>query len=228
MKKVMILFIVLIIVTGCGKKELYCEEGILKDNNCEISFTEEASLSCAKGYKLKNGKCIKTETKNATKVKTCKDGYNLGGSICLSIKSYEKETIKKCVLPNGVKKTTYEMADGSAKISNKAYEESGKCFYHICEKKDESGKCLNINIKEIPYKKETICSAGMMEVDGRCYKTSKVKTAYVCYEGTLSKKKCKITKNSNVIAKCREGYTYNRSKKLCEKIITEEPLERTI
>lgn len=220
MKNLFIGLSLILLLSGCGqeKEEYFCEKGTLKDNRCEIVTKADATFSCQKGYTLKENKCEKKETKDATKTKTCADGYNLGGSICLSIKSYDKVTNKICKLPNGVIEETYEMVDGSGKISNKAYEENGKCFYTVCTKMDGNGKCLTIDTKEIPYQEETVCGNGMMEVNNRCYKTSKVKNTYVCYEGTLKNKKCTITTQINAIAKCEEEFTYNNKTGKCEKI----------
>ena len=227
MKKIMIGLSLVFILTGCDKEKqiaYYCEEGTLKNKKCEVITTEEANITCKKGYTLKKDKCTKTKEEKATATKTCSDGYNLGGSVCLSIKSYKKITNKKCVLPTGISEQTIEMADGSGKFNTNAYVENNKCLYTTCTSFNEEGKCLAMETKETSFKDETVCENGMMEVSGRCYKTSKVKTTYVCYEGKLKKQKCQITTEIPVTVKCSTDYTYNSQTKQCEKVTVTEAL----
>ncbi len=230
MKKVLNILVCCMLVlslAGCGTKEAsdnkengkeyYCEEGNLNGTVCEIIATEDAVETCDKDYKLTDGKCVKTTTKDAKATKSCSDGYTLNGSTCVSDKTYDKVTTKECVLPK-------DLADEG--FSKGSLNEEGKCSTSACAKYRD-GECIDGAIDEYDPTTVTACPSGTKEIDGKCYKTSKVKTTYTCSEGKLSGSKCTITDSKEVTNTCKtDGFTYNAESKQCEKVTTTEALKK--
>ena len=230
MKKVLNIFVCCLLVltlSGCGtkeasenketKKEYYCEEGNLNGTVCEIIATEDAVETCDKDYKLTDGKCVKTTTIDAKATKSCSDGYTLKDNACVGDKTYDKLTTKECVLPKDLKD------EGFTKGS---LNEEGKCSTSMCVKYRDD-VCMDGVIEEYDPTTVNACPSGTKEIDGKCYKTSNVKSAYTCSEGKLNGKKCTITETKEVTNACKtEGFTYNAESKQCEKVTTTEALEK--
>lgn len=101
LKKVGLLFTLLILLTSCGNKELQCDEGMVaKDNKC-VKYVEsrerKVTYSCNKGNIDKDNNCLYIEEKEAKLENGCEDGYTLEDGKCL--KNIETDTIniKYCV-----------------------------------------------------------------------------------------------------------------------------------
>ncbi len=214
-------------ITGCGsneakeakedQKEYYCETGTLKGKNCETVETEESVATCEDDYKLTDGKCVKTTTIKAAATKTCSDGYTLNGGTCVSNEATEKVATQECILPQDL------AAEGFTKGS---LNDEGKCSTSMCVKyRDDI--CMDGVIEEYEPTTVNACPSGTKEIDGKCYKTSTVKTTYTCKEGKLSGSKCTITDTKEVTNTCKtDGFTYNAESKQCEKITTTKALEK--
>ncbi len=238
MKKVLSILlcgVLALTITGCGsneakeakedQKDYYCETGTLKGQNCETVETEEAVATCEDDYKLTDGKCVKTTTANATATKTCSEGFTLSGNNCLSNETYDKVTTQECRLPKEFDIGEYTDIDGKTS-KNTVYEENGECWYSACTHWYE-GKCDGGEINRTEYTTVTACPSDTKEIDGKCYKTSTVKTTYTCKEGKLSGSKCTITDTKDVTNTCKTaGFTYNTESKRCEKITTTKALEK--
>ena len=247
MKKGFILIVLLLLLVGCGEKKespstnnanntvtdssttetnknLYCEEGTLKDGKCEIVLTAEGTSKCESGYTLKDGKCTKTENVNAKATKTCDKDYTLSGSTCVSTKTYDKVTTKKCVLPAKYDIGEYENIDGK-KTTNSAYVKDGECWYNACTHWYD-GKCDGGEFNRTEYTTITSCPSGTKEISGKCKKTATPKTTYSCEDGTLNKNKCTVTKEIDPTVTCENEYTYNNETKQCEKINIVEAQEK--
>lgn len=230
MKKVLSIFlggILVLTITGCGneaaseskepKKEYYCETGTLKGENCEIVETEKVIQTCDKDYKLTDGKCKKTTTTKAKATKTCSDGYTLSGSNCLS-----KETVDKILEYYCVESYTQHQ-ESNGWYYQALRVENDSCVIKICKDGPNKG-CYETSAEA---KGRLICPSGTKEVNGKCYKTSKVKTTYTCEKGKLNGSKCTITDTKEVTNTCKtEGFTYNIESKQCEKVTTTKALEK--
>lgn len=227
MKKIINILIGIMLVltmSGCGNKEAsekkantkeyYCETGTLNGENCEIVETEEAIQACDKDYKLTDGKCVKTTTEKAKATKTCSNGYELKNDSCLSKEGTDRDLVPAC--RGGItNKFSYDKERNYYYRSVRA--EDHKCIVQICKTAD--GKDCYEDYVEPIY--ELACPSGTKEVSGKCYKTSKVKTTYTCEKGKLSGSKCTITDTKNVTNTCQtEGFTYNATSKVCEKVTT--------
>ena len=220
--------VLVLTLAGCGEtkealvdeKEYYCEEGTLKGQNCEVVETEEAESTCEDGYKITDGKCVKTTSVKATATKTCSDGYELKNGSCLSKTGVDRELVPAC--RGGIQeKFNYDPDRNYYYRSVRA--EDHKCIVQICQNADGTD-CYEDYVEPI-Y--ELGCENGMKEVDGKCYKTSNVKTTYTCKEGKLSGSKCTITDTKDVTNTCKTaGFTYNTENKQCEKVTTTKALEK--
>lgn len=224
-----ILLCALLVLTlsGCGeekvneekenKKEYYCETGTLKGENCEVVETEEVTLTCEKDYKLTDGKCVKTTSTNATAKKSCSDGYTLSGSTCISQSTVEKQLEKYCVESYTQHQETNGWYYQALRVENEA------CLIRICKDGPTEG-CYETYAEA---KGRLVCPSGTTEVDGKCHKTSKVKTTYSCSKGKLNGTKCNVTDTKDATNTCKtEGFTYNTEAKQCEKITTTKALEK--
>ena len=243
-KRSLILIITLLLLVGCGdkkeapandntvngsastetEKNLYCEEGTLKDGKCEIVLTTEGTSTCESGYTLKDGKCTKTETVNAKSTKTCDKDYTLSGSTCISTKTYNKETKKVCELTKEFDRGSYKWVDGQT-MKSTAFVEDGKCQNSTCSR-FKDGVCVEGVIGEVEFTEKKVCPSGTKEINGKCYKTATPKTTYSCTEGKLSKNKCTVTKEVEPTVTCENEYTYNSETKQCEKINIVEAQEK--
>ena len=105
MKRIILLFISILFITGCTKeeKQLVCEKGNLINGKCEIVESIDVSLKCREGYTLneETKKCENTITIAAKQVSKCPDGYFIGSDLwCFSEKEYPKEVKLNCTSPN--------------------------------------------------------------------------------------------------------------------------------
>ncbi len=230
MKKVLYILLssmLVLTMTGCGnentkkenvkQKEYYCEEGTLKGENCEVTETEEAVQTCNDGYKLTDGKCVKTTTTNAKATKSCSSGYTLSGSSCISKQASQKVIEHYCVQSYTQQKESNGWYYQALRVENSS------CVIRICRK----GPNEDCYVTNAEAKGRLVCPSGTKEIDGKCYKTSKVKTTYSCSEGKLNGSKCTVTDTQEATYTCKtEGYTYNSTSKQCEKITSTKALEK--
>ncbi len=244
-KKSIILIIILLLLIGCGdkkesssntdntptgsstpetNKQLYCEEGTLKDDKCEIVLTTEGTTKCETDYALKDGKCTKTETLAAKSTKTCDKDYTLSGNICISTETYDKETQKVCELTKEYDRGSYKWVNGE-EMESSAFVDEGKCYNSACSR-FKDGVCVDIVVAEVSFIDKQTCQSGTKEVNGQCHKTATPKTTYTCEEGTLNNNKCTITKEVDPTITCENEYTYNSETKQCEKINIVEAQEK--
>ena len=223
---ILLVGMVVLTLSACGntenvnkevQKEYYCEEGTLNGQTCEVVATEEVSQTCDEGYKLTDGKCVKTTTTNAKATKSCSEGYTLSGSTCLSKKTVEKVIEKYCVESY----TQHQESNGWYYQALRV--ENGGCVIRICKDGPTEG-CYETTAEA---KGRLVCPSGTKEVNNKCYKTSKVKTTYSCDAGKLNGSKCTITDTKEVTNTCQtKGFTYNETTKNCEKVTTTQALEK--
>lgn len=208
-------------ITGCGNKDeknivLYCDEGTLKDDKCEIVSTMEAIPSCEEGYTLESDTCTKVEKTDAKATKSCNSGYKLSGSTCISNTATEKEISYYC----NESSTMTQHDNGWWYQALKA--EKGVCYLKICQEGKNKG-CYETTAEAFS---KLVCPSNTKEINGKCYKTTSIKTEYSCSEGKLNGSKCEITKTSEIINNCEDGYTYNNESKLCEQITIVDAKEK--
>ncbi len=197
--------------TKANEKEYYCEEGTLKGENCEVVATEEAIIECEEGFKVTDGKCVKTTTTNAKANKSCATGYELKGDMCLSTTDTKQPGFD------------YECME-----SYTQHQESNGYYYQAVGVKD--GACIiricrqgpNEDCYETPAEAKSIakCEDGYtLGNDFKCHKSVKVITTYSCTKGELEGSKCVETETGTATKKCSsEEYTYNEKSDSCEKV----------
>lgn len=231
-KRVSIIMIIILILclTACDSKEqnqkipeYYCQEGSLKNNNCEISLSEEPIQLCESGYNLKDGQCQKEEIIDAEEATTCEDGYKLtSDNKCISKKTYAKIKTQSCELPSNIKQGTIRVLENGSIItsSNEAYIKNGLCYTRIWQ---DYNAALNAYYNEVISATEltttSSCPDGTEEIKGKCYKVSTIENGYICEKGELKKNKCYINDIKKTYNSCdNEGFIYNKESKKCEKI----------
>ena len=221
LRSIVAMLLMVLLLAGCGdekkeeksnaetNKELYCEEGTLKDGKCEVVLVADATYTCENGYTLTDGSCVKTETKAATSSKTCASGYTLSGNQCVSNEDVAKNKIQVCELPSNLK-----TADG------KYYTEEidGHCVVMQCVS-FEGKTCMESGTyDDIPYTVNETCPSGTKEINGKCKKTATPTNGYTCEKGELSGKNCIIETTVDATGSCEDDYSYNNETKMCEKI----------
>lgn len=228
-KLIIILFLVMLLV-GCGEKKedsvsgdtsknLYCEEGTLKDGKCEVIVAVDAKLTCETGYSLKDSACTKTETKSATSAKTCASGYTLSGNQCVSDADTAKTKTQVCEWPKDYPQQPRKNSTDQAVVKN------GKCILEICDTREE-GVCMVGESPEIPFTTKESCPSGTKEINGKCKKTATPTTGYTCEVGELNGKDCIINDIKEPTGTCEDDYLYNATTKMCEKINLVEAKEK--
>ena len=189
--------ILIISITGCKskneekavEKNYYCEEGILKGNNCEIAMTEDAIQVCDDGYQMIEGKCIKNEIIDAKKATTCEEGFTLNNNKCISNKAYDKIETRNCILPPDLDKGPINVYENGHIIpsSNQAYEKDGICYITVWKNYNQT--------LDVYYDKETsqtdfilttTCPTDTEEINGKCYKITNIQDGYTCEKGELN------------------------------------------
>lgn len=223
MKKTLLLCGLLIILTGCGEKELYCEKGTLKDGKCEITNTSTPKYSCEDGYTLDGTTCVHKEDTEAVETKSCNDGYTLKGDTCVSDKSYSKVTVQVCEIP-----TNYISPTGVyERLEDATIAQDNKCYLTVCNSvNSETKECTFGRVEEIPFTPRKVCPTGTSEILGKCKKSAAPKLSYSCDEGELDSKTCHITRLLDANASCPSGYNFNKDTKKCENVTTKEAQER--
>lgn len=206
------IIILLILMTGCGKK-LSCEDGyILKEKSCYKEIENKVATevyTCEDGYTLKedNSKCEKTETVAAKKQYSCNNGYNLSGDKCLGVSTINATPTYSC--PNGGtlsgSKCVQRVADTQA-LKSRYY-----CPYdHLTL---EGKICYS---EPIPSNVECQDS---IKIGNRCAVNAIFE--YYCVRGEqVSNSICMVTVSTqaNVSYSCQSGYTLNGTK--CSKNVS--------
>lgn len=213
-------------VVGCGSKkdltsekeeQYYCEKGTLKGKDCEIVESEEAMLSCSDGYELNEKKCVKTTTTNAKVNQSCSEGYTLSGNTCVSKQDVAKKLENYCV------ESYTQHQEDNGWYYQALRVEGYSCVIRICTDGPTKG-CYETTAEA---KGRLVCPSGTKEINGKCYKTSKVKTTYSCDTGDLSGSKCNISDIKEPTNICKtDGYVYNDTTKQCEKITNVKALKK--
>lgn len=160
MKKLLLFFITILILTGCNKT-YYCPDGYNEtDKYCEKEKEKEPEkkLSCKYGYSLKDDKCY-YETKTVASLKyVCPNGYTLNGSTC--------------------KKTGGTVTD---KCGKNHVEVNGYCFsdiqasqtYDCVGGTKEGSYCIEVVYTEPTV--EYLCESGYNLIDNKCIKKERIK-----------------------------------------------------
>lgn len=210
LKNYFIFILLLLIVTGCGKKEksFYCDEGTLKNDKCETVISMDATTSCDEGYELKDNTCVKEEKTDAKSTTKCDSGYELKNGTCVSKTATDKVIEHYCVESYTQHKESNGWYYQALRVENSA------CILRICK----SGPNKDCYEAPAEAKGRLVCPKNTKEISGKCYKTATPKTTYSCENGTLDGKKCVITTTKETNKNCEENYTYNETTTKCEKI----------
>lgn len=214
MKKILKLsyiMILLILITGCGKK-LSCEDGYtLKDKACYKEIENKVATevyTCKDGYTLKedNSKCEKTETVDAIKQYSCNNGYNLSGDKCLGVSTINATPTYSC--PNGGTLSGSKCVQRVADIQALSYR-------YYCSMGMLSGtKCLFT-----PGPATGRCPAGTIQIDSNTCSRDALKE-YYCLRGEKIGSMCyvDVATSADVSYSCQSGYTLNGS--ICSKSVS--------
>ena len=207
------IIVLLILITGCGKK-LSCEDGyILKEKSCYKEIENKVATevyTCEDGYTLKedNSKCEKIETVDAKKQYSCNNGYNLSGDKCLGVSTINATPTYSC--PNG------GTLSGSKCVQRVADTEA-LMYGYVCP---EGTKKNNLECYYTKYPNET-CRDGFTESGGGYSCTKWATKGYYCVRGEqVSNSLCMVTVSTqaNVSYSCQSGYTLNGTK--CSKNVS--------
>jgi len=159
LKKIIILFLLLFILSSCSQKEiiieLYCDEGELYGSRCKLVENMIPEITCPKDfpYNEKTKKCESVISIPAPGKYTCKEGYTLTNGKCISDKTYDKVNNKCPVdtsLYNGeckeIKYRNYEYYCPTGRLNDKK-----------CELVDEKSPEIACPTDYTPNKKELTC-----------------------------------------------------------------------
>ena len=221
-KRIIILFILSIFLTSCGKKTEYiCDQGELVDGICKVTEIVDAKILCPTGYSFnkEKGKCANTMTIAAKTVNKCSKGYVIGNEKwCISEKKYDLVVTRTC--------ESDRIKEGDT-LSSTYIAKSNLCYEKICIEKSEDGKeCLKYEEKNIPYKTKKTCpEKGMSKWEGYCRKVSWMYIDTSCEVGELVKDKCVIENLTDASISCEEGYSLREDYK-CQKISYKEPIKK--
>lgn len=215
MKKVIVILIAILFITGCGNKENFeCPpEGKIEEGHCKINAEEYAAnkgFTCEESHRLEEDHCILEDIKEPIKKYSCENGLTLDGDKCTG-------TISKKV------STTYSCSEGTLKgtkcvTKTLIGDATTNCNKYSDPKTMKDGKCY--------LGKPTLgdgCATGDTKIGDWCYNLNEPKDpGYSCAKGTLEGTKCYSTKEVAAEAnkKCESGYTLNGDK--CIKTITNE------
>ncbi len=220
--KIYLLIIISLILVGCGKEVLVCEQGELKDGVCEVVELKDANILCPSGYTFnaEKGKCVSTMTIAAKTVNKCSKGYVIGNEKwCISEKKYEMVINRVC--------ESDRIKEGDT-LSSTYIAKSNLCFEKICVEKSEDGKeCLKYEENNIPYTTKKTCpEKGMSKWEGYCRKIAWMYIDTSCEVGELVGNKCVIENLTDASISCEEGYGLTEDYK-CQKISYQEPIMKT-
>ncbi len=248
MKKIVIVIIILLCVTGC--KKYTCPDGYeLNGKECYADVEEDAIIkqTCEDGYKLDKNVCKKETVVESKKIESCLKGYEKDNDICILVST--KNANKKTWCEKGTNKNgaCYTFSVTDAKVLGKycpdGYNTEGNRCYKKTKTKAQKDAYGILK-----------CPSGQTLELGYCIKktyTDKV-NSYICTTGTLKGTKCEITtwagmpkveyscpKGYNLIGikcsktdvkgviinyKCEKGFELDKNNK-CKKITTVSPKE---
>ena len=221
MKRIILLFIFILFITGCNKeeKQLVCEKGNLINGKCEIVESIDVSLKCREGYTLneETKKCENTITIAAKQVSKCPDGYFIGSDLwCFSEKEYPKEVKLNCTSPN--------IKDDD--LFSTTYVKDNVCYEKLCITISEDGtSCTEFKETVLDAKVEESCPDGTKNDDGICRKKYWMDRKYSCELGEMVGKECIIKDEIEQDAYCDNNeYKLNEEKNSCEKKVYETPI----
>ena len=168
----------------------YNRNGTKCTKQTSTNATPKTTYSCSSGYTLNGTKCTKKTTSNATPKTTysCPAGYTLNGTKCT-----------KSTSVGGTPKTTYSCPSGYTLNGTKCTKSTSTPGTPKTTYSCPSGYTLN----------GTKCiTGGSKEVEPIIEKN------YVCKEGVLEDKKCRITTKAEekTVYSCPSGYTLNGTK----------------
>lgn len=105
MKKVLLLLLLAIIVTGCGEEkvinitiEQYCENGTPENGQCKVVTSIPAETGCPEGFPLnpESKYCERVISTIAERYVTCDPGFTLVSGKCISDETYPKNEQGRC------------------------------------------------------------------------------------------------------------------------------------
>ncbi len=216
MKKVFLLVLLTLLLSGCGKKTLECPTGTLVDGVCKVVEYSDVVFGCKDGFNFneETKKCENIMVIDAKKVSKCPEGYEIWNNYwCYGPDEFEIVKKKECISKN--------ISDDD-KLST-TYEKDNKCFEKICTKPSEDGKtCEEFKEKQIKYTtKDTCPEKNMIIREGVCRKKAWYTSKYSCEIGELDGTKCTIKTEEEVNYSCVGGYNLTDDKK-CEKVTYKE------
>jgi hypothetical protein len=209
MRKLLVILVLCILLCGCSishsKKEYYCEEGTLVNNDvCKIDEEKEVKMVCSEDAELEDGKCKYVEMEiDASIGNICGKGYSFYERMCISDEGEDRIPTATCPEPEG---EDYKIEPGYL-----------TCFQYKCEKKDSNGKCTKYSDKaeEIEPDIKYSCPEGMKYVYYKCRKAYYVKTDLACPKGELVEKKCVFYEYEDPEIQCEEDYKLDKERNVC-------------
>ena len=220
-RKIVLLFVLVLLVVGCKGKEFTCEKGELVKDVCKVVEVVDADIKCPTNYEFnaEKGKCVNTMKIAAKTVNTCSKGYVIGNEKwCISEKKYDMIEKRSCVAKN--------IKEGDT-LSSVYVAPNNLCMEKICVEKNEDGtECLNFQEKAIPYTIKKECpQSGMTKWEGYCRKISWLYVDTSCEIGELDGKNCIIENLTDASVSSKEGYKVTEDFK-CQKVTYVEPKEK--
>lgn len=103
LKRMLILFMTIFILCGCGKEvkeyQMYCEKGNYIDGKCRYKETIVPEYTCEEGFSFneETKRCEGIISIDASKQYGCDDNYELKSGKCISEKTYPKNDNGTCL-----------------------------------------------------------------------------------------------------------------------------------
>lgn len=227
MKKILLISIFILLLSGCGKT-FYCEEGLLIDEVCIVTKSTEPTYSCDEGYTLdaETNTCTNKRVVAIDTVAVCEEGYYATDDSCQSYETFRKISQKGCL--TGLYRVLDYIESQNVVLQQSSYydfqssynADTDQCTYTLFNQAgNEEVTVASSNI--------SVCPPDTIEIGGICKKEMPKEEKQECSEGTQTAEgECEIIDNTDVIITCPASYSYNAENKMCEKTAEEPALKK--